>query len=289
MIRQLLILISALLFCSCNFLDSFSKGEKAAQVGGAVLYKSDVEKIIPRGITGKDSLAISMQYIDSWAMKQLMLLKAEEMLPKEDKDVEKELEDYRMQLLIFRYENKFVSERLDTLISENEMKEYYNMHEESFVTKNGIVKARLVKLHNSSPNLQVIRKLSEKKSDGNMEELEELAFNSAYKYSTYGNSWVDLQVVAREIGCDLQGLQEKLEKRDILELKDSVYTSILQVTEYVKPHEVAPFEYNTDKIKDIILTRRKQELLAGLQKDILNDALDNKTLKIINDNEKATD
>lgn len=288
MIRSFLILISALLVCSCNLWESFSKGDKLAQVGSAVLYKSDIETIVPRGITGEDSIAIIRQYAESWAMKQLMLLQAEEQLPKSDKDVEKELEDYRMQLLIFRFENRFVEEKLDTLISDKEMEEYYDAHKESFRTKNGLVKARLVKIHNSSPNLQIVRKLAEQKDPENIEELEELAYNSAYKYSTYNHSWVDLQIVAREIGCDLQKLQEQLAVKDIIELKDSVYTSILQVGEYIKPEELSPFEYNPDKIKDIILTRRKQELLMNLQKDILNNALDNKKLKIIDD-EKATD
>lgn len=289
MTKTLLIIGSILFFCSCNLLESFSKGEKVAQVGSAVLYKSEVEKIVPRGVSGGDSVKLVRQYIDSWAMRQLMLLKAEEMLPKEDKDVDKELEDYRMQLLIFRYENRFVEEKLDTLISDQEMHEYYQAHPESFATKNGIVKARLIKVHNSSPNLQMIRKLSGKNSSGNMEDLEELAFNSAYKYSTYNNTWTDLQFVSREMGCDLQDLQERLSRSGIVELKDSVYTSILQVVEYIRPGNLSPFEYNSEKIKDLLLTRRKQELLVHLQKDILNNALDNKTLKIIEENEKATD
>lgn len=290
MVRTLLIIIFAVTVSSCKFFDflSISKGEKIAEVGGVALYKSDVERIVPRGISGRDSANLVRQYIDSWAIKQLLLLKAEEQLPKEDKDVEKELEDYRMQLLIFKYENRFVEEKLDTLISQQEMEEYYNSHPDGFKIKNGIVKARLIKMHNSSPNLQVIKKLSEKKNLGNMEELEELAFNSAYKYSTYDNAWVDLQIVAREMGEDLLRLQETLAKNDIAQVRDSVYTSILQVVEYLKPNEISPFDYNTEKIKEVILTRRKQELLANLQRDILNNALDNKKLKIIHD-EKATD
>ena len=91
MIRSFLILISALLVCSCNLWESFSKGDKLAQVGNAVLYKSDIETIVPRGITGEDSIAIIRQYVESWAIKQLMLLQAEEQLPKSDKDVEKQV------------------------------------------------------------------------------------------------------------------------------------------------------------------------------------------------------
>ena len=44
-----------------------------------------------------------------------------------------------------------------------------------------------------------------------------------------------------------------------------------------------------EKIKEIIISRRKQELLLNLQRDILNDALDNNKLKIIEENDKVTE
>ena len=40
-----------------------------------------------------------------------------------------------------------------------------------------------------------------------LEELEELAYNSAYKYSNYNNNWVDLGIVAKEIGIPVAELQ----------------------------------------------------------------------------------
>ena len=123
-----------------------------------------------------------------------------------------------------------------------------------------------------------------------LEELEELAYNSAYKYSNYNNNWVDLAVVAKEVGIPVAELQQVLQKqKEVAEVKDTVYTNILQVLEYIKPGEVTPFEYNREKIKEIIISRRKQELLLNLQRDILNDALNNNKLKIIEENDKVTE
>lgn len=278
------IIIAALLVCSCTLFESVTKGEKVAQIGRAALYKTDIEKIIPKGISSQDSVALVKQYIDSWAIKQLMLQKAEEQLPKGDKDVAQLLEDYRMQLLVFRYENKFIEERLDTIVSVAEREEYYNAHQSSFEGKNGVFKGRLVKMQNSSPNLQVMRKLAQGREIDDLEALEQLAYNSAYKYSNYNNNWVDLGVVAREVGVSIMELQQVLAKQNVVaEVKDTVYTNLLQVLEYIAPGEITPFEYNSEKIKEIIISRRKQELLANLQRDILNDALNNNKLKIIED------
>ena len=278
------IIIAALLVCSCTLFESVTKGEKVAQIGRAALYKTDIEKIIPKGISSQDSVALVKQYIDSWAIKQLMLQKAEEQLPKGDKDVAQLLEDYRMQLLVFRYENKFIEERLDTIVSVAEREEYYNAHQSNFEGKNGVFKGRLVKMQNSSPNLQVMRKLAQGREIDDLEALEQLAYNSAYKYSNYNNNWVDLGVVAREVGVSIMELQQVLAKQNVVaEVKDTVYTNLLQVLEYIAPGEITPFEYNSEKIKEIIISRRKQELLANLQRDILNDALNNNKLKIIED------
>ena len=131
--RIVCFIIAALLVCSCTLYDSISKGEKVAQIGRAALYKTDFEKVIPKGISPQDSVLLAKQYIDSWAIKQLMLQKAEEQLPKGERDVEKLLEDYRTQLLVFRYENKYVEERLDTLVSIREREEYFMAHPGSFV------------------------------------------------------------------------------------------------------------------------------------------------------------
>ena len=144
-------------------------------------------------------------------------------------------------------------------------------------------------MQNSSPNLQIMKKLAQKREIDGLEELEELAYNSAYKYSNYNNNWVDLSVVAKEIDISLEELQQLLLKeRLVVEIKDTVYTNLLQVLEYIAPGEVTPFEFNSEKIKEIIISRRKQELLANLHRDILNDALNNNKLKIIEEDDKVS-
>jgi hypothetical protein len=94
-------------------------------------------------------------------------------------------------------------------------------------------------------------------------------------------------VVAKESGATLVQLQQLLEKnRQSVEYKDSVYTNVIQVLDYVEPGKVTPLEYNEEKIREIIISRRKQELISNLQRDILNDALNNNKLKITEENEK---
>lgn len=279
MYRLLLLISTLLLSCSCSFFESVAKGEKVAQIGSVVLYKSDLDKVLPKGASPSDSASFAEQYINSWALKQLMLNKAEEQLPKGDKDVSKLLEEYRTQLLVFRYETKYVEERLDTLVTNEERRTFYQQNPQFFITGNGVIRGHFIKVHNSSPNLQMIRSLSRKNDEESIEKLEELAYNSAYKYDNYGNNWVDLPIVARDMDMEVSVLAEKIGQGELIEQKDSVYSNFVQVIEFVAPGNVSPYEYNREKIGDIILSKRKQELISVLHKEIFNDAVSGKKIK----------
>lgn len=257
-------------------------GDVVAKAGKSRLYKSDIEKIVPTGITGQDSINLVQQYVESWAQKQFMLQRAEEYLPKRDKDVVDELEDYKAQLLIFRFENMFVEQNLDTVISNNQMQEYYDLHPDIFNSKNGLLKARVIKLQNSSPNLRVVKKLAKEEGEEELAQLENEVYNSAYKYKTY-QDWIDLGTFSKELNLSLNNMQSNLLNNRVVEVKDSLYTTIVIATDYVAPNSVTPFEYNAHKIKGLILVKRKQELISKLHKEVFTNALDNKKLKIVND------
>ena len=82
---------------------------------------------------------------------------------------------------------------------------------------------------------------------------------------------------------DISDLWVLLSKKKVVESKDSVYSRFLQVVEYVQPGDNSPYEYNKDKIGDIILSRRKQDLISVLHKDIMNEAFAGNIIKIAED------
>ena len=111
---------------SCKAFQSFiHDGEVVAKLGEHKLYLSELEKVIPNGISPEDSAGLANLYINSWATGKAFQDIAEQKLSKEEKDVSKELEDYRQSLLRYRFEQRFISERLDTTVSAKETGETY--------------------------------------------------------------------------------------------------------------------------------------------------------------------
>ncbi len=267
------------LLCSCKYLDMVSKDEMVAKVGNEVLYKSEIQNLIPPGTTPEDSLSMIKQYVNSWALKNLLVQKAEIELSKEDKDVQQELDDYRSALLVFRYEKQFVEQRLDTIIGEEECREYYNNYSANFTQNSSVVKARVIKISKTSPNLEIIKKLYKAQSIEEVEELERICYNSADRYNNFNNGWTEISNVAREIPLDVQSCEKEAWSKSCIETNDSLYNYYVYFIDKVASGQVAPFDYYYPRIREIILSKRKQQLIADLEKNLLKEALESNSLK----------
>lgn len=276
--KYLLLTILLPAFLSCKYIN-FSSDKVVAEVGGQKLLESDIRELIPEGTNPEDSIRMLEQYINTWATQHLLLQKAESELSKSEKDVDQELEDYRNSLLVYRYENLFIESRLDTTITDDECREYYAKHSTNFTSNSTVVKARVIKISQNSPNIASIKNLYKENGIEEIDELERLCYNSADKYDNFGNNWVDISAVASIIPYDVQSCERAANSSSYIETSDSLYKYFVYFPERIAPGEIPPFEYYLPRIKEIILIKRKQELISELEKSLLKEALEKNTLK----------
>lgn len=282
--RQLVIAIIGIVLLalpSCRAISNFLHDDEAvAAVGSEKLYRSELNKLIPKGIAPEDSVILAKQYINSWASGQVFLKIAEEQLSKEEKDVTSELEEYRKSLLKYRYEQLYVNQRLDTSVTDDMIKEYYETHKDAFVLKRPVMKARYLNISSDSPSLKNIRKLMSSDDPHDVMEADSLAYNSARKFETWGDKWIDAAVLAREFAMD-HGSMLALKKGEWIEYVDTLgVASLAYVSDMVRAGGYAPVEFSSDAIKDIILSARKQNLIVTLEQDLLKDARENGQFEI---------
>lgn len=255
-----------------------------AQVGNKFLYKEEIDNIIPPGTPRSDSINMLRQYINSWALKYLIVEKAESQLMKVDKDIEQEIEDYRNSLLAYRYEKLYIDQRLDTTVTEEDARNYYINNAPNITLNNSVIKGRVIKISPSSPNLARIKSLYKAIDLDDIDELEKLCHNSAERYNNFNNEWVDLAQVAREVPFDLYTCERVIKERSYIETEDSLFQYFAFFTEIVSPNETPPFEYYLPRIKEIIITKRKQNLIARLEGDLMQEAREKNRIKTkIND------
>ena len=246
----MMLLMALAITTSCEFVSGLiHDDEVVAKLGGRKLYRTELEAFIPKGMSAEDSTNLALQYINTWATEQLFSDIAQEQLSKEEQDVSEELEDYRRSLLKFRYEQRYVNERLDTLVQNAEIDEYYHSHQDLFLLDVPIVKARFLDIMQDSPNLEMIK---DKMSSDKVEDVEiadSLAYSSALRYEDSSEKWVDMVSFSRNFGTDYGTLLSKLDKNGFIELPDELGdVKIAYICEMQRVGELADIDYCRNRI-----------------------------------------
>ena len=270
--KALLIVMLVAAISSCRLYDSLFKGDVVARAGRDVLYRSDVDALNITGFSPEDSARIVERYIVSWAKSRLLLDMALSQLSKADRDVEAQLEEYRQQLLVYRYEQQYVEQRLDTAVTDQEYMDFYEANPASFVTHVPLMKGWYIKVSDDSPNLNPIKSIYRSRVEEDRDRLGQLCYTSAEKYYFF-EDWVGLDAVVEGTGLDVQELARVLDNRSFIEKNFLGYTYLISVDDYVPAGSLAPYEYCRERIRNHILNRRKQELIASLERNLLNDAI----------------
>lgn len=281
--RNWLLILAILTLSSCQLVRRIADGaeerilgdEVVARAGEHKLFRSELEKLIPGGITPEDSTSLARQYIYTWAKDLLFLDMADEQLSKAEKDVSKELEEYRRSLLKYRYTQHYVSERLDTLITEEEKRAYYEAHSDKFLLDKPLMRCRILLIPNTSKSLKAIQKKMRSDQEEDLAEAEELCKMAAIRYADLSDSWIDATQLSRELGMDADAVLSALRKGNIEWEDDGDVLHYAYIVEKVKEGKPAPFEYVSDRVGDIILNIRKHALTTALERDLLERARTN--------------
>ena len=268
--------IVLLAMTSCETVTSFVRelryGQVVAKVGSHRLYASELASYIPDSASPEDSTRLALQYINTWASDQLFTDVAERELSKSEKNVDSELEDYRHSLLKYRYEQKYVNQRLDTAVTKAQIEKYYDDHAENFKLSLPIAKAVYMNISADSPNLEIIKKKMRSDKPEARIEADSIAFSSAFRYTDFGDRWVDLVKLSREVGTDYGTLLSQV-RDGYAELPDgNGNLNIVYFFYLMRAGQTGPVEYFEEQIRDIILSTRKQALLSRLERDLIENA-----------------
>lgn len=98
-----------------------------------------------------------------------------------------------------------------------------------------------------------------------------LAYVYAARYTDFGGRWTDASAISAELNMDTKSFQNNLHK-GFMQTKDADGNLMLAyINEFVKAGDTAPVEYCDDRIRDIILSNRKQALSAALEQELMKE------------------
>lgn len=265
-------LIFSLFFSTCQEKQE-DKGEVLASVYGKNLYRTDLDDIFYEGISYNDSVLRSKVYIDKWVRNQLLVRQAENNLEPEQLDFSKRLEEYRNSLVINKYETELIEQNLDTKVTEDQIQDYYNENSDEFRLNRDIVRVATVNLPRSSKKKWLFIKLLRDCDSIMIDSVTSLSKEYALDWNMEIEKWHNFDEVAEKFKLDVTDNKSFLnENKYYVVINDDVY-SVIRFCEYRLIGDVSPCEIEVDRIKYIILSNRKKDLLEKLYDDLYSKAV----------------
>lgn len=272
-----IVLLASLLSACSLFIDT---SEPIAEVGSRILTMEELAKNVPDYLDATDSAIWADDYIKKWIQRELLLLKAEENLKGNEKDVSKELEEYRNSLIVFKYKNELIRQKMDTTVKDEDIKKYFDEHRESFILNRNIVKAIYIQVPIQVSSPENLKELCSSNDPEKQARLNEYCMSYAKTYDRFNDNWVAADLVLRNTPENIPNQDRFLEKNRFIESTDKEFYYIVYIRDYRLAGQISPVEYVKNDIQNLILSKQKLEFLKQIEKDLYKEGLDNNKVKL---------
>lgn len=253
-----------------------------AKVLDKYLYLTDIQQIFPLGISKDDSASLAKSYITTWVKTKLILNKAELNLSSDQLDVTQQIETYRSSLLIYKYEELMLKDKLDTIVADTTIEEYFNQNASNFILDENLVKALYIKIPRKAPNIDKVRSWYKSDQREDIKKLDSYCYNYATKYDYFKDNWIFFSLIQSELPSRIENEDDFLKANKFIEQADSVFYYFVYVKDRNSKGAVSPINFVHNRIKDIIINKRKVKFLTDLETKIYNDAQDHDNFVIYN-------
>ncbi len=267
-------LLIMLLSSSCLEFGNKNKEQPIARVYNKKLYLSDIQNIFYEDMTKNDSIKVKNNYIENWIKNQLLLQKAELNLTDEQKNISRELENYRISLLAYKYKQNLIKQKLDTAFSDQEIEAYYEKNKANFTLDKNIIKLLYIKLPRTVPNIEHVRKIYKSEDKEDLKGLEDYCYQYANKYDYCRDEWIAFDDILNKIPLQVDDQKKYLASNDHIETADGDHYYFIKILDYKLKTMISPLSFVKENVKSILLNKRKIELLKDLESNIYNNALD---------------
>ena len=273
-------ILFTLLFVACEMISPKSKVPVVAEVGTKQLTQTDLNEVIPAGLNKTDSSLLANEYINKWIKQELLVQKAEENLSIEQKNLSREIREYRNSLIIYRYKNELMKQRMDTVVSINEINEYYNANLSNFILSRNIVKAIFIKIPGEYANPEQLKLFCSDTSEEGLNGLRDYCLQYAKQFDIFMDNWVDFDIVSKNLPLEINNEQDWLKRNKTAELNDSDYYYLVSIHDYKLQGEIAPVKYVEENISNLILNKRKVDFLKEIENNIYSEGVRKNKFKI---------
>jgi len=271
-----------LLLISCDF-NKKSDDNYVARVGEEFLNYSYLNDLIPENISIEDSVELANKIISEWATSKLLLQNAQNNLNDNEKEsIDEKSKKYRENLILSDYKNKISKNNPDTVVTDNEIKVFFENNSKNFTLYNEIIQGRYLKLNKNNFNINEI-----KRRFNRFNVVDRYFFDSIsiqlLNYSFNDSTWINKNLFFNKIPNLNNDEIQRIVKNNLFYIKeDSLALYLIKINKYKKANDYAPLDYIYERIRELISNRKRIDYLIKIEKELIEDALIKKTYEKFN-------
>ena len=270
-LRKYIVLL--LFIISCNYNIENNEGY-VARLGDDFLSIDEVKNQIPNNLTTNDSLKMANNIIEEWATSKLLILNAQINLTERERiEIESKSEKYRENLIISEYKNKILNNNPDTSASKDEIELFFSENSKNFKLFEEIIKGRYVKLNKNTFNINEIKRRFRRFNQSDKSFFDSISIQ-LLNYYLNDSIWINKKLFFNKIPSLEYDQSLRISKNNLFYVQeDSLALYLIKINNYKKADDYAPLEYIYNRIKEVIVSKKRIDYLNKIDKELIGDAI----------------
>jgi hypothetical protein len=252
-----------------------------AELGSEKLYLADIQDRIPSAgsMDPADSTGYVNLLITDWAKNTLLVQAAEFNLQEDLQNFEDLVTQYRNDLLKHAYIDLYINQNIDTNILKEQVNEYYQANKASFELKERIVKAKYTAAPVGAQRIDEAKRWFSSKRD--FDKFLDWAETFATNQSNFQDStWIPVEDFISKIPMDQSNPYSNFTASKKFTCEDSILVYFVEINDIRFEDSYSPLEYVENRIRKVLLNKRRIKLIERIEENIIEDAIEEGTLII---------
>ena len=265
---------------SCSEKPQSAEEDLLASAYGESIDMSDIAPLLGANMTKQDSFFFIKEYVDNWLQNQVILHYARKDNAIDEASINKKAEDFKHDLIRFEYRNKLLSEQLDTLVEANEVLKYYKENPENFELKQNIIRFVFIKMPKALEDKYNYWNTFSKGDAEDRTKLAIIALKNGGNAYLDNEKWLAFDDILKVVPITTYNQEDFINNNRLFKIENSSFTWYIHISDFRIKDHVSPYELVEDKIKQILINRRKVLLMQKIENRLVKKALKDDQIKI---------
>ena len=278
--HQIILLIClGFIFFSCEKKEDLPN-DIVASYGKDLLTEKEINGATVMAKNSEDSFFLATKFIRNWMKREVLIDQANKKLGELSQEQQKLIDTYEQDLKIHELRKLYIKELANAKITNQHIRTYYQSNKKNFELKENIVQLYYIKIPNQYNNFDRAWWAFQKNNTIELNKLTEYVNqNDGYVFNNT-EKWLRFVDVLKELPINLYNEEHFLSNNQLLRIRDKAFTYFIKIVNFKIKDDLSPFEFEKEKIREILINKRKISYLDSFENELIRQAINNNQLKL---------